>query len=215
MSHLTSGQFVDLAEGTRDDASTPHLLACDACRRQLADLRVMMAGVAPGGGEDGGGVSDVPEPSPLFWDHLSTRVRDGVASERVPARTSWRDRWSWPRVALGAAAGLFAVAMVASLGSRLMAPGVGTGIAPPPPPPPVAQLAPFEPLGSLDDASLGLLVEYGSTLDWDEIRDQMAVSAHTGGADKAIADLNGGERMELQKLLKDALARPNAQPGRS
>ena len=72
MAHLTSAEFVDLAEGARDAASAPHLAECDRCRRELADVRRMMAAA---------GASDVPEPSPLFWDHLSARVREGVAAE--------------------------------------------------------------------------------------------------------------------------------------
>lgn len=36
---------------------------------------------------------DVPEPSPLFWHHLSARVRDAVSAEPVPGpwwMTYWR-----------------------------------------------------------------------------------------------------------------------------
>jgi hypothetical protein len=197
MRHLTSEQFVDLAEGTRDEASVPHLLACEVCRRQLADLRLTMSAAGSPG-------SDVPEPSPLFWDHLSGRVRDGVANEAVPARAALF--WSWPRVAIGAVAGAFAVAL-AVLGSYVAAPGIKTPTAPPPP---VAQIAPLEPLGSPDDPSLGLVVQYGSTLEWDEIREQMAVSTHTGDMDETVGDLNGGERQELQRLLKEEMAQPSA-----
>lgn len=230
MGHLTSEQFVDLAEGTCDEASVPHVLACEVCRRQLADLRLMLASAAAapvrnirsvgnaGSSKsdlsDGADISDVPEPSPLFWDHLSARVRDAVASEGVPPRAT--SPWSWPRVALGAVAGAFALAIVAALGSHAVAPGIATGTAPPPPQPPaVAQVAPLEPLGSPDDPSLSLVAEYGSTLDWDEMREQMAVSMHIGGTDETVADLNSGERQELQKLLKEALARPGAQTDRS
>src|SRR5689334_13377184 len=37
---------------------------------------------------------DVPEPSPLFWDHLSQRVRTAVASEPVP-QPRWAVNWIW------------------------------------------------------------------------------------------------------------------------
>ena len=220
MGHLTSEQFVDLAEGRRDEASAPHLLACEVCRRQLTDLRLMLASAAAPGrvvsnvgrpGSAGNAIKlgdDVPEPSPLFWDHFSARVRDAVASEGVPGRAS--SPWSWPRAALGAAAGAFAVALVA-LGVYVAAPGIRT----PPPPSPAAQIAPLEPLGSPDDPSLSLVAEYGGTLDWDEMREQMAVSTHTGGVDETVGDLNGGELQELQKLLKEAMARPAAQTDRS
>jgi hypothetical protein len=205
MRHLTSEQLVDLAEGTREETSVPHLLACDACRRQLADLRLTMASAAAAGSP----VNDVPEPSPLFWDRFSARVRDAVANERVPAGAS--SPWSWSRVAFGAVAGAFVVAL-AALGSYVAAPGIKTPTAAPPP---VAQIAPLEPLGSPDDPSLSLVAQYGSTLDWDEMREQMAVVTHMGGMDETVEDLNGGERQELQKLLTDALARPDVQTDRS
>ncbi len=34
---------------------------------------------------------EVPEPSPLFWDHLSARVGEAVAAEQAPRR-SWIER---------------------------------------------------------------------------------------------------------------------------
>ena len=70
--HLTSEELVDIAEGTRSEASAPHLAGCDPCRAQLSDLRAMMSVAAD---------VDVPEPSPLFWDHLSSRVSAAIAAE--------------------------------------------------------------------------------------------------------------------------------------
>src|SRR5438132_10596593 len=50
---------------------------------------------------------DVPEPSPLFWNHLSERVREAVANEPAPA-----PRWI-NRLNVAWAAGVFgAVAVV-------------------------------------------------------------------------------------------------------
>lgn len=74
MSHFSPGEFVDFAEGTLDASRASHLSACDACRAQASSVRdaLRMTG-AP---------DLVPEPSPLFWEHLSARIRDGVASER-------------------------------------------------------------------------------------------------------------------------------------
>ena len=69
--HLQHDELVDLAEGTRAESSVPHLAACEACRHQLAELKAMMSAAAD---------VAVPEPSPLFWDHFSARVR------RVPQR---------------------------------------------------------------------------------------------------------------------------------
>jgi len=71
--HLSAGELVDLAEGTRAPGSAPHLASCDACRRALEGLRVTMAGIEA--------AVEVPEPPPLFWDRLSARVGEAVAAE--------------------------------------------------------------------------------------------------------------------------------------
>src|SRR5260221_10675904 len=123
MGHLTTGELVDLAEGLRDDRAMSHLAGCDVCRRQLTDLRAM---ISVGDLDD---LGDVPEPSPLFWDHLSARVRDGMRNERVPGRASFL--LFWPRIAVAALAFAVVVAVVAGLGSRFVAPGPQTAMAPP------------------------------------------------------------------------------------
>src|SRR5262249_28727617 len=84
--HLSPDELVDLAEGTRSASSAPHLAKCDECRRQLNELRDVMATLQV----------DVPEPSPLFWDHFSARVGEAIASDAKSAR-SWfgLGRWSW------------------------------------------------------------------------------------------------------------------------
>jgi hypothetical protein len=55
---------------------------------------------------------EVPEPSPLFWNHLSARVRDAVAAE--PIARSW---WSlyWRPVATAAATFSFIAIIVWSV----------------------------------------------------------------------------------------------------
>jgi len=44
--HLNAVELIDVAEGTRSEASAPHLASCDECRRQLTDLRAMMSTAA-------------------------------------------------------------------------------------------------------------------------------------------------------------------------
>jgi hypothetical protein len=80
--HLKPEELVDLAEGTIAEASVPHLATCAACRGQLEMLRAMEARARD---------FDVPEPSPLFWDHLSSRVQEAIAADSAqPA--GWLDR---------------------------------------------------------------------------------------------------------------------------
>lgn len=57
------------------------------------DVRDLIAEVKAAG--------DVPEPSPLFWNHLSARVRDAVAVEPI-RRTWWTSHWRPVVSAVGA-----------------------------------------------------------------------------------------------------------------
>ena len=213
MSHLSPDQFVDIAEGVQAETSLPHLASCETCRRQLADVRAMMS--------DAAGVN-APEPSPLFWDHLSARVGEAVAREAArPA--SWRERVLRPWVLLPSLAAAMAVALVAVLvpGTRLArTPAMSTAI----PSTPffmniesalLPSLPPLTPLGAADDPQLGLVADYGTTLGWDEMRDEIAL-ATPGSSSAAVVDaLTIDERRELQRLLAEEMAQPSALENRS
>src|SRR5262249_8786022 len=161
--HLTPARLVDLAEGADAERSVPHLAECDACRRALAELRATLADAAAG--------RDVPEPSPLFWEHLSSRVRDGVAEQGLPAGGSWLEGRLGRRAVMPLlAAAAVAVVLAVIVGSR-------QAIVQSPIPPtrlPITEnaqlpsLPPLEPLGAPEDPSLGLLADYGTALDFDE-----------------------------------------------
>ena len=73
MAHLTASRLIDLAEGAAPEAFAPHLQTCAACRQQLDALCTTMSAVAE---------VAAPEPSPLFWDHLSARVHEAVAADQ-------------------------------------------------------------------------------------------------------------------------------------
>jgi hypothetical protein len=126
-----------------------------------------------------------------------------------------------PRVAVAAVAFALVAVIAAGFGSRLGAPGTQTAIAPPPGGPvnsaervESAHVAPPALLDSPDDPSLTLVADYGGTLEWDELREQMAMPAHSGGMDATVGELNPGERLELHRLLKEELARPAARMDR-
>lgn len=186
----------------------PHLATCDVCRGRLADLRLTISRASR---------VDAPEPSPLFWDHLSARVRKAVAAEGTSDR-GWRlGGWLRPRVTVSLLAAAFGLAVVAvvvkappvvpRIPSRPL-PGVARVIA-------VPDLGPLAPLGRSDDPTLKLIADYGSSLDWDEMRKEMAPTPHAGGVDKALGNLSGRELRELQRLLKAELEQPSVLGGRS
>jgi hypothetical protein len=208
MGHLSPEDFVDLVEDVRAEASLPHLAQCARCRDQLADTREAIAASAE---------ADLPEPSPLFWDHLSARVREAVEREAradAPfARASAVRTW-WLRATAGVAACLVAVGVVASLRPRdvvsVTTPAGQPGGHASPGSAPLAALP-----ASPDDPSFDLVADFGGTLDWDDLREQMTDAPHAGGLDATVGALDLGERQELLRLLKEELARPTARADRS
>ena len=81
MTHLTSEQLVEAAEGILPAERARHLEQCGTCRTNVETLQAVLSDV--------GDTSIVPEPSPLFWEHFSRRVREATATERVPAPERW------------------------------------------------------------------------------------------------------------------------------
>lgn len=210
MAHLKPARLVDLAEGVEAEESVPHLAECDTCRRALAEVRSAMADIAQPGSDD------VKEPSPLFWDHLSARVRDAVAEEGQRGRATWSDRWLRPRLIAPVLVSALALALVVLVVRNAKAPTAKAipstmqPIAATTPLPSVPSLPPLEPLGAADDPALGLMEDYGTTLGWDDMREEMAVVSHAGGTDEAVTTLSAEERQELQRLLEEEMTQPSA-----
>lgn len=187
--HLTPDELLDLAEGMRSESSATHLAQCGNCRRHLDELCDVMATLQV----------DVPEPSPLFWDHLSARVSEAIASDAKSTR-SWFGvgRWSW-----GLAAAASAVVLAIAVSRTPRTPAELTLA----PATPVAE-APAADVGSAitaDDPSFLLLGDLAGSLDW-EAADEAGISMDVGTADTAVAELSDAERTELQRLLRAAMA---------
>lgn len=183
--HLTEAQLVDAAEGA---VSQPHLDACAACHQQVAALRdVMSAAVADA----------VPDPSPLFWDHFSARVRDAVTADESERPSSWhvptaRVRWFW-------LAGLTVLLAASSLFFSPHAPSSVEA------PAPAAVINDTEGDAALaDDPSLSLVADLAADLDWDA--GAAVLGPLTGASDQVAGRMTDGERRELQRLLRSELA---------
>jgi hypothetical protein len=188
--HLSAAELLDLAEGTADEQSCPHLASCSGCRTQLQEARAALSVVLN---------VQVPEPSPLFWDRLSARVHDAVAAERSSRRASPL-RWvPWRLVApIGAAAAVVVVAM---------------NVLPRAPqnPPMSAAHAPIDANSGTpdtpiaDDASLSFVADLASDLDWEGAA-QAGLTAGSGAVDGVLPTLSEREAAELERILTDALA---------
>lgn len=196
MSHLSPEELIDVAEGARLETSAPHLSICVSCRQQLAELREMIAAVESDAG--------VPEPSPLFWDHLSARVGEAIAAESAPS-ASWRSlgRLSWTL------AGAFGVAVVAIVVSLTLGttPRQTAGTAPTIAP--AGAPADAGAVSATDDLSLSLLADLAGSLEWDAAADA-EITMEVGTVDGTLTELNDAERVELRRLLHEAMSRPGA-----
>lgn len=194
MTHLPPDTFVDLLDGTLSEAAVPHLASCHSCRQQLAELRVTWQATTE---------ADVPEPSPLFWDHLSARVHDAVAAEGQARAPWWRTDWSWTSVGLAgasvAALTLVAFLLVPPTGSQVPSGSVVATNA-------AAESAVggvAEPVALPDDESIALMADLASDLG-DAV---VELGLTTDGlADRGASEMTADERVELQRLLHEALA---------
>lgn len=198
--HLTPREFVNLAEGARAESDAPHLQACDACRRRLGELRRMISAAAE---------VEAPEPSPLFWEHFSARVRVAVAAEGDSHRASWLARRPWGRLAIPLALGAAAAAALAvattlrsaqTPAGRDVTPSAIAATATP-----TAESGPT----FADDPSLGLVADLAGGYDWDAAS-EAGLTTSLERTDTAIGELSPDERQELERLLKQEMGRPGA-----
>jgi hypothetical protein len=201
--HLNTAELVDIAEGAQPEESTPHLAGCAQCREQVSDLRAMLSAAQE---------VAVPEPSPLFWDHLSARVSEAVTAEGEPGLlrpprtlvdrvTSVLSARAFQAAAVVAAGLLIAVL----LNGRVPSPGGDA-----PASPSARSGAVTEPLGdvSADDVSLTLVASMTDDQDLETVRE--AGLAPRGTAEHAVTHMSDGELRELRRLLREELARSGA-----
>jgi hypothetical protein len=197
--HLKEAELVDLAEGTLPESSVPHLAGCARCRRQLLEMRAMMAAAA---------AVRVPEPSPLFWDHLSNRVRQAVAGQATAPRQRWHALATWRRLLVPASAIAAVLLLIAGaltwratvpqpqIASRAQS-EAGPAVAPD-----SAAADPFD--DPAEDDSLMLVADLSAAMNLDPATD--ANLAPSGSAEHAVMHLNDDQLRELERLLQQALA---------
>jgi hypothetical protein len=185
MTHLTSDELVDLLDGTLPARRAAHLDDCAACRAQAEDLRAVLRDV------DG---VEIPEPSPLFWDLFSVRVRQAIDAEPAPAG-GWWGRWSLARVATAGAAAALLLVLAAGVMRPGSAPLQDTR---------TDDLAEPVPLSPEAEIEWALVVDLARDLDLEKAGDA-GLTMRPGAAERAILQLSADERRELARLLDEAL----------
>lgn len=187
-SHLSAQEFVDAVEGSLAPDRRSHLAACAACGREVAALGEAMGDAHLGGA--------VPEPSPLFWDHFSRRVREATAAEPIVAPRWWAPVWR-PVVALGAVAG--AAALVAVLYPGRAGESDRVAVVP------IASTAAASEL-TIDDGSMSLIAALASDLSTEDL--QQAARPTTDATAAVIDELTPAQRAEFIRLIKAEIGDP-------
>lgn len=179
--HLTEEVLLAAAHGDEDPALRTHLEVCAACRERLAEAKE--------GLDLARGASDVPEPSPLYWESFRLQVGQRIAAEGEPSGpvAFWRR--------FGLASLIPAVAAVALLVAFLPALRRNVGGASPPAVLPAWQALP----ASADDAGLDVL--RGLAL---QGRDLQA-AAECGSVVDCLGEMNDEESEALADALRGEL----------
>ena len=181
MTHLTADELVDALDGVLEPSRTTHLEACEPCRQQLADLGAVLRDTRQ---------VDVPEPSPLYWQHLSARVRTAIDAEAAPAG-GWRHWLRWPVLAPIAALALIVMALAAAVPRHAaVTPDVAVNAAVDQP---------------LDD-SFAMVADLVGDIDWDTAM-LAGLTVGPGAADQAVLELTVAEQQELSRLLRAELTK--------
>jgi hypothetical protein len=203
MTHYSSNELIDAVEQALPPARAAHAEGCARCRGEVESLRVALAAARTDG---------APEPSPLFWDHFTSRVREAIAHE-PPPRRAW-DLAAWTRrpvVALALACAVLAVSFSAvlwraPLRARLGLPGAAVDI---PAAPAAVERAAAGPIGGDDllsdpelDASWSFVMTLAEETPWnDDDERALGVSVGPGSTERAVLGLLPEERAELARLL--------------
>jgi hypothetical protein len=208
--HLTPEELIDSRERQLPTARQAHADSCVTCRAKVAQLDEVLRDVK---------AVDVPEPSPLFWDHLSARIRDRVAHEPPPAPardnpfarlTDWLTGWSAaPRWAFAAVL----LVLCASLGWLGWSQFRHGGKAPmstasaPAASAPVETTVAAETSVTPDDAEgeWGLMLQMAEDVSWDDAEGS-SLYVRPAAVDRALIELTAEERDRLLQLVQADLA---------
>jgi hypothetical protein len=187
--HLSRERLLALVETPA--AGDAHLDACERCRAEVLSLREILRDVRR---------IEVPEPSPLFWDHLSGRIHQAVAREAArphAAVTAW-GRWSGWAAPLTAAVCL----ALAILAPRAAPDDVAHDPLP-------AALSVSETVNTDDDWELLVaIVCEGDDPDREAMPEDGSLTSSLGSANSLVADLTLDERATLVDIIKRELGEP-------
>ena len=207
MRHLTDTEFVDLIEdaGRLPADRRRHAAACESCRAQADALGTVLAQTAS---------DELPEPSPLYWDHFSARVSEAVRGESpAPAPPAWGQGFRSPLAAWAAAAAMAVLIMMTVVWrATLHAPSSGRRAAPElaeaSRPLPTDRIPVASAAGDNIEADEAWAVVRTAAegLAWEDAH-AVGISAYPGSAEGIALELTAEERVELGRLLNAEMKR--------
>ena len=186
MTHLTPAEVIDAVEDTLASERRAHLVACEHCRAETTALTSILREVHAVG---------TFEPSLLFWDHLSDRVRTAIATEGgAPARAR---RWfDWPVLAPLGALALLVMALVSSV-PQSVTPSERAAIAEP-------ATSAEPPDDTASEERWAMMFELMGDVDLDAVVES-GFLGRPGTAERALVHLTTSEQEELVRLLREEL----------
>ena len=205
MTHLNEAEFVDLVDGTLAPSREAHLGACDECRAISVTMRAAHERAA---------AAEMPEPSPLFWEHFSARVREGVRDADSSTASTWFG-WAHGETFKWAMSGALLTLLLVSgvwvsvwRGRTSDAPrgGGATSVAS------IADAASDTVLDDIDpetDEAWALVRTVADDLSWDDAAAE-GFGVRPGSAERAMVTLTTDERSELVRLLQAETKQPGA-----
>jgi hypothetical protein len=201
--HLRKTEFVDLLDGALSPARARHLDHCAPCRARADQLRSALDRAAAADG--------IPEPPPGFWNDLSDRVRGAVAREPAPRANVWGGLRPWPaRFAVAASAA--AIALAAALWQARVPEPRGDGGVPiaardAAPEPDALDSAAGTRLDAAADEEWALVLSVAEAAAPEDIH-AAGVMLAPGSTERLALTLNDRERIELARLVEEAIKAP-------
>jgi hypothetical protein len=183
MTHLTPDELVDAVEGTLAPSRQTHLNGCTVCRDEAARLGAMLQEVR---------ALEVPDPSPLFWNHFSSRVTAAISSEATPRR-AWMPEWlRWPVLAPLAAMALLVFALSATVArAPATLPVVGNAV-----------ITTSDDLSTMGEDEWAVVTEIVGLVEIDQA-EAAGIAVRPGDADRIALQLDVDEQRELIRLIKE------------
>ena len=176
--HLSDEDVAAAADGTLTGARAAHLDQCATCRNAVAQLSALIAEAKS---------HPLAEPSPLFWDHFSARVRDATSTERAPSRRIWHV--GRPMVVFSAAAVVLVLLGWSALSWRDRSVAV---------PPPAANMVET---GADEEIAWQAVSEMAAAMTADDVRRATAAPVRA----TVLSELSDVERAAFVELLKQEI----------